>query len=91
MIKLANLRRDLGDVAAEEALLLMAAEVGELHAHNNLGLMYEDQRRWREAEKHYRIGAAGGDDVAAGNLERFLATYRRQLNRIRRRGQARQR
>ena len=67
------------DVPANPAeavwLFQAAADRGSILAMRNLGVMYEtgqgvaaDQRR---AIEYYRKAAAGGDDVAAGELRRL--------------------
>lgn len=54
---------------------------GELHAHNNLGTLLRDLGAVLEAQQQFRLGAGGGDRLAARNLARLRRTHRRQLNR----------
>lgn len=52
----------------EQAILL-----GEVNSHLNLAVLFDDVGRKEDAEKHLRLGVAGGDHEAAAALARFLA------------------
>ncbi|HEU0102160.1 MAG TPA: tetratricopeptide repeat protein [Mycobacteriales bacterium] len=82
MIKLALLlEEERGDVGRAETLLRQALMAGELYAHNNLGVLLRDRGAVVEAQQQFRLGAEGGDRLAADNLKRLHRTHRRQLNR----------
>ena len=86
MIELALLlEEDRGDLREAEAVFRSAIAGGELHAHNDLGLLLRERGDLVEAQQEFRTGARGGDALAARNLADLQSTHRRQLNRAHRR------
>ncbi|MGW6454756.1 tetratricopeptide repeat protein [Streptomyces sp. NPDC055078] len=55
-----------------------AAVEGEVHAHLNLAVIFDDRGDIQAAESHLRTGMEGGDPVAAVSYARFLYDHDRE-------------
>lgn len=86
-LPLGNLLRDVfGDPAAAEAAYRGGIRAGDLHCHHNLALLLEDRGAIEQAAEQFRLGAAGGDALAARALrDRSEGSSDRQGRRSRRR------
>lgn len=72
MLPLGNLYADvLGDVTAARAAYSAAADLGDAHAHHNLGVLLEEAADVDGALHHYRLAVAGGDVLASSALARL--------------------
>jgi tetratricopeptide (TPR) repeat protein len=72
-LPLGNLYSDyLDDDEAAEAAYRAGIVAGDLHCHHNLGLLLEERGELEHAAEQYRLGAAGGDGLAARALTNLL-------------------
>ncbi|GIF23155.1 TPR repeat protein [Actinoplanes tereljensis] len=73
MVPLGNLYADvLGDDTAAEAAYRAGAELGDTHAHHNLGVLLQSHGDLAGAERHFRQAAEGGDTLAEAALRDLL-------------------
>ena len=69
MVPLANMYSDLlDDDERARAVLTTAADLGDAHAHHNLGVLLEQNGQAEDAALHYRLAIAGGDSLAVTAL-----------------------
>ncbi|MGH3927789.1 MAG: tetratricopeptide repeat protein, partial [Pseudonocardiaceae bacterium] len=68
--------KDRGELADAEAWYRTAAEAGNPHAANNLGVLLEQRGEPGEAEAWYRTAVAAGNTSAAYNLGVLLGQPR---------------
>jgi hypothetical protein len=70
------LLKDRGELGEAETWYRLAADAGNVHAANNLGVLLEQRGELSEAETWYRTGADAGNTRAAYNLGVLLGQAR---------------
>ena len=66
---LGNLHADvLGDAAAADDVYRAGIAAGDVHSHNDLGVLLSQRGDLAGAESHFRLGADAGDELAARHL-----------------------